>query len=308
MTPFWFSFTTILFVLLVVSYLAYQIRQAPTPLEPKPDRKLKEYRSHYVQMAGRTFHYLKCGSSGPHMVLLHGIAANTFTWRFLMPLLEPHFQVTVLDMLGHGKSDKDTSFSYNLDDHPQLIHELLLHLGIHKAFLVGSSMGGAISLWLAKKYPEHYPKIATLSPAVNPKHVKKLNLAALSKIGVIHKIVTKHFVREVVKRVDFDQDLINDETVAAYQAPFLDPDTTKCFFKCTSLLSDKRLPHELCTLKQPVLVLWGEQDKFTPVSFAKELENILTRHELYTHPKAGHHCMEDQPHWTFEKLFAFFHS
>jgi len=44
--------------------------------------------------------------SGPPMVLIHGVAGSHMVWDRIVPLLEPHFTVIRMDLLGYGRSPK----------------------------------------------------------------------------------------------------------------------------------------------------------------------------------------------------------
>ena len=99
---------------------------------------------------------------GSDVVLLHGLAANHAFWRLnvLMTLARQH-RVTVFDLRGHGYSDMP-EHGYTTADLAGDLRELLTHLGIEKAHLVGHSLGGAVALHAAVLYPE---KVMSLTVA-----------------------------------------------------------------------------------------------------------------------------------------------
>jgi pimeloyl-ACP methyl ester carboxylesterase len=60
--------------------------------------------SSYIQAAGMRWHVQRAGS-GPALLLLHGGASSTHTWRDLLPMLAQHYSILAVDLPGHGKSD-----------------------------------------------------------------------------------------------------------------------------------------------------------------------------------------------------------
>ena len=49
--------------------------------------------------------YTQTSGSGPALILIHGWSLHGGIWEQLVPLLEPHFRVTCVDLPGHGRSD-----------------------------------------------------------------------------------------------------------------------------------------------------------------------------------------------------------
>ena len=92
-------------ILIVVAYLPYET----TPIE-----QLTGKESRFVEVNGHTVHYTKQGTGKP-LILVHGFAGFTYTWRYLIPLLTDHFTVYAYDVLGFGLSDKPPD-AINLGD------------------------------------------------------------------------------------------------------------------------------------------------------------------------------------------------
>lgn len=254
-----------------------------------------------------TIHYQIMGKGQP-LLLLHGIAANTFTWRLLAPLLARHYQVIVVDIPGFGRSTKDPKRTHGLDEQAEVLTQFCNDLGLKNIGLIGSSMGGAIALWMAKLHPEKFKKIAVLAPAVSSQMLP-VELARLS--GLFHStaslLVTKTLVRSIIKLVVTNHKLITDEVVRQYQRPFIEePKTVKTFFRATSIISDTRLPHELASIKAEILIIYGAKDKMVPKVVMNQLREVLPNAKYIEHETAGHHPMEDEPEWLSAKLREYF--
>lgn len=97
--------------------------------------------------------------NGSDLVLIHGLAANRAFWYPLIAQqLEQKFRVTFYDLRGHGYSDTPAS-GYTTQDMASDLHELLNHLQIQQAFLVGHSFGGVIALQYALQYPDRVSRL-----------------------------------------------------------------------------------------------------------------------------------------------------
>ncbi|MGD8643658.1 MAG: alpha/beta hydrolase [Chromatiales bacterium] len=110
----------------------------------------------YFESVGARLHYTDEGQ-GEVVLLLHGFAVNSdLNWRLtgIVGALSPRFRVVALDLRGHGLSDKPHGErAYGLALIADVIN-LLDHLRIERAHLVGYSLGGFVALKSAALYPE----------------------------------------------------------------------------------------------------------------------------------------------------------
>jgi pimeloyl-ACP methyl ester carboxylesterase len=274
----------------------------------RPGKSLDEIipESIYTEVDGISVHYVQVGE-GPDIVLLHGIGASLFIWRFLTPFLQARFRVTAVDIPGFGKSSKDTGRDYGLDAQAEILAAALSKIGIDKAFLVGSSMGGAISLWMAKRFPERFDRLTVMSPSVDtaliPGHVKHFAVATPIFRRAMNRRVMKVFLSRVLSR----RELITDAVVDAYLEPFLDEGSgIRAFWSATAVLSDKRLPHGLKDVRSRVQIIYGKRDLLVSLRSMRKLQKLLPNASLILHESGGHHIMEDEPEWVAQEIKSFF--
>ena len=91
-------------VLIVIAYLPY---------ETTPVSELIGKEDKFIEVNGNTIHYLKQGKGKP-LILVHGFAGSTYTWRHLIPLLTDNYTVYAIDVLGFGLSDKPPDGDYDI--------------------------------------------------------------------------------------------------------------------------------------------------------------------------------------------------
>ena len=131
--------------------------------------------SRMVNAAGSRWHVQRMGH-GPQLLLIHGTAASTHTWRGLMPLLAEHFDVLALDLPGHGFSERLPDQSMSLPSLSEGVAELLARLDFAPDFVVGHSAGAAVGLRMV------------LDETVDPRAVIGINAALLPFGGPMRRL------------------------------------------------------------------------------------------------------------------------
>jgi pimeloyl-ACP methyl ester carboxylesterase len=110
----------------------------------------------YARNRGQRIHYTLEGS-GPLLVLQHGLLSSAEDWRqagFAGAFAET-FTVACVDSLGHGLSDKPSDAAlYRQAQRAADVVAVIDDIGADKAHLLGYSMGGWISVGVARFHPE----------------------------------------------------------------------------------------------------------------------------------------------------------
>ncbi len=106
-----------------------------------------------VQSDGVKIHYYRTGDEKPPVVLLHGFSDNGLCWSRLALILEPDYDVVMIDARGHGLSDAPES-GYGPRDMAADVAAVIRHLQLDRPVLVGHSMGAQTAAVVAGTYPE----------------------------------------------------------------------------------------------------------------------------------------------------------
>ena len=116
---------------------------------------------------------------GTAVVLIHGFLENSTMWDKITPELIKKNRVITIDLLGHGKSDC-LGYVHSMELFSETIEAVLKHLKIRKYILVGHSLGGYISLAIAKINPSKIKGLCLLNSTSNEdsKDRKKLRIRA----------------------------------------------------------------------------------------------------------------------------------
>ena len=122
--------------------------------------------SRFVTAAGLRWHVQEMGQ-GPPLLLLHGTAASTHSWRDLMPILAARFRVLAPDLPGHGFTDQPPPTRLSLPFMAAAVGGLLTTLDFKPTVAAGHSAGAAILLRM------------TLDARIAPEAIVSLNGALL---------------------------------------------------------------------------------------------------------------------------------
>ena len=112
----------------------------------------------FTPTPGDSWRFVSQGK-GPHLLLLHGLGASSFTWRHNLDFLSQRFTVTAPDLPGHGRSPAPLDGDYRVDTLAQGVVEFMDSRGIDRAALVGNSLGGGLATLIARRWPERVSEI-----------------------------------------------------------------------------------------------------------------------------------------------------
>src|SRR5438045_1439481 len=115
----------------------------------------------YASVNGISLYYEVHGQGKP-LIMLHGGFGSFEMFSALSPALAEKYQVIGVDLYGHGRTaltDRPLRFEHMADD----IAGLIEHLGLDKADVLGFSLGGAVALQTAIRYPERVNKLVLIS-------------------------------------------------------------------------------------------------------------------------------------------------
>jgi len=112
---------------------------------------------------------------GTAIIFLHGFLENKKMWQDYVTLYSEKHRIITIDLLGHGETDC-LGYIHSMEENANAVNEVLEHLNIEKAIIVGHSMGGYVSLAFAELYPEKIQKLVLLNSTSKEDNAeKKLN-------------------------------------------------------------------------------------------------------------------------------------
>lgn len=106
----------------------------------------------------------------PTRVYVHGLGATSpayFTQVAVDPRLGGHRSL-LIDLLGHGHSDRPTDFDYTLEAHADALAAALRSAGVGQAEVIAHSMGGSVAIVLASRHPGLVSRLVLIDSNLDP--------------------------------------------------------------------------------------------------------------------------------------------
>ncbi len=260
----------------------------------------------FIDVDGVRVHYVEAGRGAP-LVLVHGFAGSTFSFRYVIPELARHYRVVALDLKGFGYSERPEGADYALAAQAELVRGLMDRLGIEQATVVGHSMGGAESMRLAARYPERVARLVLVDSATDHELGRTRRLALLRPFFPMAAVFTLHrmgFRERALRFVVHDPAHVTPEMVEGYFRPMRVKGQLRALGEMASG-RQREEPVDLNAVRAPTLVLWGEHDRVLPLSVGEELARELPDARLIMVPSAGHMPLEEQPEFSNRVLLEF---
>ena len=247
----------------------------------------------YVELEkGYKIHYLEKGK-GKNLVFIHGFLGSSWLFEGQIEHFSNNFRTIAIDHLGHGKSDKPESESYELAELADYLEETLTKIiGDEKIILVGHSMGGMISLIYAtnpilSKRLEGLILMSTAPKLNNPglvQYIKDLKSGEMSLkdretietifIGLCFQRKARKEQTELIKEF-VDLTLQNEEYVGLRTME--------------SIVNNFNVEDKLRDISVPTLILTGDKDIFILPDESKSMNQKIPNSRLaILTPKIGH--------------------
>lgn len=263
--------------------------------------------SRFVEVEGLRVHYRDEGS-GPPIVLLHGTSSSLHTWDGWVTAMASHRRVVRLDMPGFGLTGPAPDRDYSVARYARFLGAFLDRLGIPKADLAGNSLGGRVALAFALEHPERVRKLVLLDPSglsgQTPPTI--FRLAKIPGLGpVLSRVTPRALLRKNLEEVYGDPTKVTEPLVDRYYAMTLRAGNRDALIDRLTRAHDPFLDDRLAEVRTPTLLLWGEADRWIPLSFGQRFHRGIRGSELVTYPGVGHVPMEESPAATARDAEAF---
>ena len=250
----------------------------------------------YANVGGMNIRYAVLGD-GPPVLLLHGFGEFLETWDFNFQFLSEHYQVYIIDLPGHGLSDKPY-VEYNIAFFTQFIADFMDTFAIELASIIGHSFGGAMAISIATRFPERVDRIILESCFGLSNDISLLH--KLCSIPVIGSIDTsdpsvKSALEHRARMEFYNPDSVAHE-IAGMSYRFMQMEESRRvmlnimhnWVGVNGLNPEVVMIDRLRLIESPTLLVHGTQDSIHPVELSEKAHQLIHGSRLKLFNECGH--------------------
>jgi pimeloyl-ACP methyl ester carboxylesterase len=255
-----------------------------------------------VTVSGLKINYRDTGGEGPPIVLVHGFTGNVRNWALNIPALRGRFRCVSFDLPGHGLSERPADQdSYALPQMAEVVWGAIQALGLQKPVLMGHSMGGMISEYVALDHTEALRALVLVDTAAETIAIRDMDR---------EKMVTA--ARSGGIEAAFELQLANTEPrvredarfVALWREQFLMTSADAYIGGALAMARRESLIPRLKGLQLPALIICGEND-LPFLGPSRRMHEAIPGSELAIIEGAGHSPTFETPEKFNAVLTAF---
>lgn len=255
-----------------------------------------------VDANGVQIHYEVAGESGPAVLLVHGLGGNAGQWHDVAASLSPSCRVVLMDMRGHGESDKPAAV-YSIKMFSDDMAAVCRAAGVERCVAVGASVAGAAVVQFAADHPDLARGIVPVGGTV------ALPQAGRDRMNQRAAEVESKGMAAVADAVCAASlgpatHASNPSQVNALKALLLSNDP-KAYAAGARAVALTDVSAALPRVKCPAMIVFGADEKVAPLGAQSALKKGLPHATLRVIPAAGHLAFIEQPALFVAALLEF---
>jgi poly(3-hydroxyoctanoate) depolymerase len=255
-----------------------------------PSMTTRDAETGFIESAGQRVRYRVRGD-GPPLLMIHGIGAPLELWRPLESKLADFRTITV-DPPGTGHSSTPRS-RLEMPRYAEVMDDLLTHLGLDSAHVLGLSLGGVMAQELARRSPERVEKLVLASTSCGIK-ASPMSIA-------LRATPARRRSRSRARPQGSDESLLRlqMELLGEYTPSvrgYLGQLRTALMWSSRSWLGE---------LEMPVLVIAGDDAPLVPLANGRIIASTVCDGRLEIIPGGGHLCLFKRSPYTSQLIRDF---
>lgn len=218
--------------------------------------------------------FIEVDGNGPHMIMTHGLGANTTVFGPLQEIFATDYTVVRIDWPGLGHSGLNKSGAMiSMPSLVEVLEGVMDVLEIRGAILVGHSLGGVVSMMLAAKSPTRVHGLAVIGAG--------RTRATQSD----SKVFTLNLARQA--RRQGLQEMVDD--LVTFNIPFSSPRLARALLRsvttsskpegyaqiCEALCDESHRDPDYSRIVCPACVIGGQHDNVSPINITEDLVELI---------------------------------
>lgn len=231
--------------------------------------------------------------SRPPVILIHGAGGHHLFWPPQIRRI-PNQRIFAVDLPGHGKSEGIGH--HTIDEYTSEIIGFIKALHLNAAVFIGHSMGGAVALKAAIRFPKRVLGLGLVGSGARLRVAPAILQSAANPSTfetTIHLIVEHSFSPQAEPRLkELAAERLKETRPSILYGDFLACD-------------EYNVTDQLLKVSAPTYILCGSLDKMAPLKYSEFMRDHITGAQMDILPNAGHMLMLEQPDQTADKLGSF---
>ena len=240
----------------------------------------------FAEVNGTRIYYELSGEGSSRVVMLHGWGCSSKLMQVPAAVLAGEHRVLNIDFPGHGQSDRPPE-PWGIPEYAKCLKALLEQLDFVPCAAVAHSFGCRVATWAASEWPELFTRLVFTGAAglraPQTEEGRKRAESYQQKKRFLHRLEQLPFLHSVGESLE--ERLRQKYGSADYNA--LDAEMRQTFVKVIQLDLRDRYP----LIQQSTLLLWGDEDRETPLWMGREMEKLI--------PDAGLVLLEGGSHFAY---------
>ncbi len=247
-----------------------------------------------------------CHCKAPLIVLLHGFGASNFTWRDLAKPLSQYGRVVAFERPGYGFTERPTQWSGDNPYGDAFIMKIITRVihrfgGNRHVVLIGHSAGANLAAQYSLQNPSGVHSLVLMAPAILvagglPDWAKPF--AYVPQIAHLAPVLVGQIAQygdSIIRASFYDQKVVTPAVLAGYHKPLQIKGWESALWQATLAPRNSDLRDRLSDIRQPTLLITGDQDTIVPTWQTRKLSHLLPNNQIVVVPRAGHLAHEEYP-------------
>ncbi len=248
-------------------------------------------------------------SNRPTLILLHGFLGSQMDWLEFIPSLNKHFSILAFDLPGHGSSINLNKRQYNFRDCAQEIVGVIRQQRTNHCFLLGYSLGGRLSLYLALTFPKMFQKLIleSASPGLLMRSRRQQRIRTDRQwIKILKTQGLRYFLKKWYRQPIFDSVQKNYRRLRTLINTRMKNKPQELIYSLRGmgLGAQPSLWHHLKRLSIPTLCITGGLDQKIQ-TLAQVMAQHSPRIQVTILPDSGHNIHFENPKIFLQKIIPF---
>lgn len=235
----------------------------------------------------------------------------------LLELMHDRYRCFAIDLPGYGNSPPFEEGRATIDRYADLIANLIRQISDGPVVLVGHSMGGMISLTVARQYPELVERMILLCPTITGRLSRFIN-AFISPVTLMERFGLGSYIVSAVESAFVgltdllmrpasfaERSRLREDVYHRLRADARRRGQGRTRAECFWAMRGHNMQNELKYIDTPALVIWGAEDNTVPLSDASIIEDEWLEADLRILARAGHWPHFERPFVTNRIISAY---